>query len=180
MKLVILDRDGVINQDSDDYIKSVDEFIPYPDSLDAIARLNRAGYTVAVATNQSGIGRGYYDENTLSAMHDKLAQLLARRGGHIDYIAWCPHRPDENCACRKPRPGLLQKIAQHFDIDLKGVTLVGDSPGDIEAAHAVGARPVLVKTGKGERTLAQNQELDNVPVYPRLSSFVDDFLNQES
>lgn len=180
MKLVILDRDGVINKDSDDYIKSVDEFIPYPDSLDAIARLNRAGYAIAVATNQSGIGRGYYDENTLAAMHKKLAQLLAERGGHIDYIAWCPHRPDENCDCRKPRPGLLQQIARHFGTDLKGVTLVGDSPGDIEAAHAVGARPVLVKTGKGERTLARNQGLDGVPVYPCLSVFVDDFLSQES
>jgi len=180
MKLIILDRDGVINKDSDDYIKSVDEFIPYPDSLDAIARLNRAGYAVAVATNQSGIGRGYYDENMLVAMHEKLSQLLAERGGHIDYIAWCPHHPDENCACRKPRPGLLQQIARHFDTDLKDVTFVGDSPADIEVARAVGARPVLVKTGKGERTLARGQGLDGVPVYPRLSSFVDDFLSSES
>ncbi len=180
MKLVILDRDGVINEDSDDYIKSVDEFLPYPDSLDAIARLNRAGYVVAVATNQSGIGRGYYDETTLAAMHEKLTQLLAQPGGHIDYIAWCPHHPDENCACRKPRPGLLQQIARHFDTDLKGITFVGDSPADIEAARVVGARPVLVKTGKGERTLARGKGLDGVPVYPRLSAFVDDFLNQES
>ncbi len=180
MKLVILDRDGVINQDSDDYIKSVDEFIPYPDSLDAIARLNQAGYLIAIATNQSGIGRGYYDEKTLQAMHEKLAQQLAQRGGHIDYIAWCPHRPDQNCDCRKPRPGLLQQIGRHFDTDLGGITMVGDSPGDIAAAHAVGVHPVLVRTGKGERTLAQAADLEGVPIYANLSAFVDDFLNQDT
>lgn len=180
MKLVILDRDGVINEDSDDYIKSVDEFIPYPDSLDAIVRLNQAGYLVAVATNQSGIGRGYYDENTLKAMHEKLAQQLDRRGGHIDYIAWCPHRPDQDCDCRKPRPGLLQQIARHFDTSLNGVTMVGDKPADIAAARAAGARPVLVRTGKGERTLARQSGLEGVPVYASLSVFVDDFLSQES
>ncbi|HEB55377.1 MAG TPA: D-glycero-beta-D-manno-heptose 1,7-bisphosphate 7-phosphatase [Gammaproteobacteria bacterium] len=180
MKLVILDRDGVINQDSDDYIKSVDEFIPYPDSLDAIARLNQAGYLVAIATNQSGIGRGYYDESTLQAMHEKLAQQLAPHGGHIDHLAWCPHRPDQGCDCRKPRPGLLQQIGRHFGINLNGVTMVGDSPGDIAAARAVGAHPVLVKTGKGERTLAQGTDLDGVPVYANLSAFVEHFLNQDA
>lgn len=180
MKLVILDRDGVINQDSDDYIKSVDEFHPYPDSLDAIARLNQAGYQVAIATNQSGIGRGYYDENTLKAMHEKLAQQLALRGGHIDYIAWCPHRPDQDCDCRKPRPGLLQQIGRHFDTDLTGITMVGDKTADIAAARAAGAHPVLVKTGKGERTLAQGTDLGGVPVYSNLSAFVDNFLNQDA
>ncbi|VAX13246.1 D-glycero-D-manno-heptose 1,7-bisphosphate phosphatase; Histidinol-phosphatase [hydrothermal vent metagenome] len=180
MKLVILDRDGVINQDSDDYIKSVDEFIPYPDSLDAIARLNQAGYRVTIATNQSGIGRGYYDEKTLKAMHEKLAQQLAPRGGHIDYIVWCPHRPDQDCDCRKPRPGLLQQIGQHFDTPLNKVVMVGDKPADIEAARAAGARPVLVKTGKGERTLAQGTNLEGVPIYANLSAFVDNFLNQDA
>ncbi len=180
MKLIILDRDGVINQDSDGYIKSVDEFIPYADSLDAIARLNRASYLVAVATNQSGIGRGYYDEATLKAMHEKLAQQLAQRGGHIDYIAWCPHRPDQDCHCRKPRPGLLQQIGQHFDIHLNGVTMVGDKLADIEAARAVSAHPVLVRTGKGERTLAQESGLKAVPVYARLSDFVDHFLSRDT
>ncbi len=180
MKLVILDRDGVINEDSDDYIKSVDEFIPYPDSLDAIARLNQAGYRVAIATNQSGIGRGYYDENTLKAMHEKLAQQLERRGGHIDYIVWCPHHPDQDCDCRKPRPGLLQQIGQHFDMPLNDVVMVGDKRADIEAARAAGARPILVKTGKGERTLAQHSGLERVPVYARLSDFVDHLLGQDT
>ena len=179
MKLVILDRDGVINKDSNDFVKSVDEFIPYPDSLNAIARLNHAGYTVAIATNQSGIGRGYYDETTLDAMHKKLKTLLAPLDGHIDFIAYCPHHPDAGCDCRKPKPGLLNQIAQHFDSDLNTAIVVGDSLRDLDAARAVGARPVLVKTGKGERTLAQAEGLKNVPVYPQLSAFVDDLLAQK-
>ncbi len=180
MKLVILDRDGVINKDSDSYIKTVDEFIPYPDSLSAIARLNHAGYTVAIATNQSGIGRGYYDETTLAAMHKKLEQLLVPHDGHIDFIAYCPHHPDTGCDCRKPRPGLLIQIAQHFNTELNGVIVVGDSLRDLEAARAVGAQPVLVKTGKGERTLARGEGLENVPVYAHLSAFVEDLLTQKS
>jgi len=178
MKLIILDRDGVINEDSDNYIRTVDEFMPYADSLDAIARLNQAGYTVAIATNQSGIARGYYDEKTLAAMHDKLAKQLALRQGRVDYIAICPHAPDAHCDCRKPLPGLLQQIARHFDTSLDGVTLVGDKLADIQAAQAAGARPVLVKTGKGERTLAKGEGLENVPVYTNLAAFVDDFLKQ--
>lgn len=180
MKLIILDRDGVINEDSDNYIKTADEFIPYPDSLKAIARLNRAGYQVAIATNQSGIGRGYYDEATLSAMHEKLAQQLKSLGGHVDYIAVCPHSPDTPCDCRKPLPGLLQEIARHFDTRLDDVIMVGDKLADIQAARAAGAKPVLVKTGKGERTLAGGEGLDDVPVYSRLSAFVDAFLGQDT
>ncbi|HFQ14231.1 MAG TPA: D-glycero-beta-D-manno-heptose 1,7-bisphosphate 7-phosphatase [Gammaproteobacteria bacterium] len=179
MKLIILDRDGVINADSDDYIKSVDEFLPWPDSLAAIARLNRAGYTVAVATNQSGIGRGYYDEATLAAMHRKLAAELQAAGGQVDYIAICPHTPDDACDCRKPLPGLLRQIARHYGVDLAGVVMVGDKLADIEAARAAGATPVLVKTGKGERTLARGEGLDGVPVYANLAAFVDDFLAAE-
>ncbi len=179
-KLIILDRDGVINEDSDDYIKSPEEFVPLPGSLDAIARLKQAGWAVAVATNQSGIGRGYYDEATLAAMHDKLARLLQAKGGAVDYIAWCPHKPDDDCACRKPKAGLYEQIAEHFGVDLAGVPVIGDSFRDLQAALAVGARPILVRTGKGERTLATHAgELDGIPVHTDLATAVD-FLLQEA
>ena len=174
MKLIILDRDGVINQDSDDYIRSVGEFVPLPGSLEAIARLNRAGWTVAVATNQSGIARGFYDERVLVAMHEKLARLLAEKDGHVGYIAWCPHGPDDACTCRKPLPGLLNEIANHFQTDLRNVPVIGDSLRDLQAARAVGARPILVLTGKGEKTVqAGSPELEGVPVYPDLAAAVD-------
>jgi len=177
MKLIILDRDGVINQDSDAYIKSVDEFIPLPGSLEAIARLKQAGYTVAVATNQSGISRGYYDEATLAAMHNKLAHLLDEQGGEIDYIAYCPHGPDDKCTCRKPLPGLLNEIGNHFKVDLTDVPTIGDSLRDIQAAHAVGALPMLVKTGKGELTLANAEINCDIPVYADLAAAVDALLS---
>ena len=182
MKLIILDRDGVINEDSDAYIKSPEEFIPLPGSLEAIARLKQAGYTIAVATNQSGIARGYYDETTLAAMHEKLAQLLDQLGGGIDYIAYCPHGPDNHCACRKPLPGLLHEISQHFKIDLTEVPMIGDSLRDIQAARSVGGRPILVKTGKGERTLASTDVavLEDVPVYANLAAAVEAILSNNS
>ena len=173
MQLVILDRDGVINEDSDEYIKSVDEFVPLPGSLAAIARLNRAGYTVAVATNQSGVGRGLFDLATLGAMHDKLQRLLAKEGGKVDRIFFCPHTPDGACDCRKPLPGLMQQIAAHYKTPLTDVPVIGDSLRDLEAARAVGARPLLVKTGKGQRTLAAGEGLDDVPVYADLAAAVD-------
>ena len=178
MKLIILDRDGVINEDSDEYIKSPEEFIPLPGSLEAIARLKQAGYTVAVATNQSGIARGYYDETILAAMHEKLARLLDVKGGGIDFIAYCPHGPNDNCSCRKPLPGLLYEIGTHFKIDLTNVPMIGDSLRDIQAARTVGGYPILVKTGKGERTLATtpSEELDEVPVYSNLAAAVDAIL----
>jgi D-glycero-D-manno-heptose 1,7-bisphosphate phosphatase len=178
MKLIILDRDGVINYDSDDYIRSVDEFVPLPGSLEAIARLKQAGWTVAVATNQSGIARGYYDETTLAAMHDKLARLLAGQDAAIDYLVWCPHGPDDACDCRKPLPGMYQAIARHFATDLKDVPVIGDSLRDLEAARAVGARPILVRTGKGQRTLAANHDLRDVPVYADLAAAVDALLEE--
>jgi D-glycero-D-manno-heptose 1,7-bisphosphate phosphatase len=179
MKLIILDRDGVINKDSDAYIKSPDEFIPLPGSLEAIARLKQAGYTIAVATNQSGIARGYYDETTLAAMHDKLAYLLDEKGGGVDYIAYCPHGPDDNCTCRKPLPGLLYEIRDHFKTDLTDVPMIGDSLRDIQAARTVGGYPILVKTGKGETTLAKaSEELTDVPVYSNLAAAVDALLNK--
>jgi D-glycero-D-manno-heptose 1,7-bisphosphate phosphatase len=138
-KLVILDRDGVINQDSDAFIKSPDEWIPLPGSLEAIARLNHAGWTVAVASNQSGLSRGLFDEDTLHAMHQKMHTLLAALDGHVDYLVYCPHGPDDVSNCRKPLPGMYQEIATHFGCDLCGVPIVGDSLRDLEAAVAVHA-----------------------------------------
>jgi len=155
VKLLILDRDGVINHDSDAYIKSVQEWIPIPGAIEAIAQLSKAGWTVAVATNQSGIARGYYDLATLDAMHARLRELVAEQGGEVGLIVYCPHGPDEGCACRKPKPGMLQTIAKHYQAELTGLWFVGDSLGDLEAAKAVDSQPVLVKTGKGEKTLGK-------------------------
>jgi len=151
-RLVILDRDGVINQDSDDFIKSTDEWQPIDGSLDAIGRLTRAGYTVAVATNQSGVGRGLLSEEMLAAIHRKLVDEARRHGGIVDAIEYCPHRPDEGCDCRKPLPGLLLRLAARYGTELGGVPVIGDSRRDLDAAMAVHARPVLVRTGKGAKT----------------------------
>lgn len=155
MKLLILDRDGVINHDSDAYIKSVEEWIPLPGSIEAIAQLSRAGWTVAVATNQSGIARGYYDLATLDAMHERLRALVAQQGGELGLVVYCPHGPDEGCDCRKPKPGMLRTIAAHYAVELSGLWFVGDSLSDLEAASAVDCQPVLVKTGKGEKTVGK-------------------------
>ena len=148
-KLVILDRDGTVNFDSPDYIRKVEDFVPIPGSLEAIGRLCQAGYQVAIATNQSGLGRGYFDMVTLVAMHQKLNALLAPLGGKISYFAVCPHRPEADCVCRKPRPGLLDQIAKHFNVSLKFVPIIGDSRRDLEAAVTVGGRGILVRTGNG-------------------------------
>ncbi len=173
MKLIILDRDGVINYDSDDYIKSVDEYITIPGSVEAIARLKQHGYTVAVATNQSGIARGYYDVDTLNAMHQKLADELAAFNTSIDFIVFCPHGPDDSCDCRKPKPGMLNLIAEHFSIRLDpSIIFVGDTLGDIEAAHSAGVTPVLVLTGKGERTIKKELPED-LNIYKNLADFAD-------
>jgi D-glycero-D-manno-heptose 1,7-bisphosphate phosphatase len=152
MKLVILDRDGVINYDSDQYIKTPSEWRPIPGSIEAIARLNQNGWRIAVATNQSGIGRGLFDMATLNAMNDKMMELVFRQGGRIDALFFCPHTAAEQCACRKPRTGMLEEIAARFHTDLKGVPIVGDSLKDLQAAESVGAQPILVLTGKGTRT----------------------------
>ena len=181
MKLVILDRDGVINYDSDEYIKSVDEFIPIPGSLEAIARLSRAGYQVVVATNQSGIGRGYFSEDTLQQMHAKLHSLLKAVGGKIDAIYFCPHSPQDECDCRKPKPGLLKQILNHYKAEADEVPVIGDSIRDLQSALAVGAKPILVKTGKGERSIAKLHEdpgLKDVPIFDDLSAAVDHIINQ--
>ncbi len=152
MKLAILDRDGVINFDSDHYIKSPAEWRPIPGSIEAIARLNQNGYRVAVATNQSGIGRGLFDMATLNAINDKMMELVFRQGGRIDALFFCPHTEVEQCGCRKPRTGMLEEIAARFHTELKGVPCIGDSMKDLQAAESVGAQPVLVLTGKGRAT----------------------------
>lgn len=152
MKLVILDRDGVINFDSDQYIKSPAEWRPIPGSIEAIARLNQHGYHIAVATNQSGIGRGLFDMATFNAINDKMMEMVFRQGGRIDALFFCPHTEVEQCGCRKPRTGMLEEIAARFHTELKGVPCIGDSMKDLQAAESVGAQPVLVLTGKGRAT----------------------------
>ena len=154
MKLVVLDRDGVVNFDSDQYIKSPAEWRPIPGSIEAIARLNQNGWRVAVATNQSGIARGLFDMATLNAINDKMMELVFRQGGRIDALFFCPHAADEGCNCRKPRTGMLEEIAARFHTEMKGVPVVGDSLKDLQAAESVGAQPILVLTGKGAATQA--------------------------
>jgi D-glycero-D-manno-heptose 1,7-bisphosphate phosphatase len=152
MKLVILDRDGVINLDSDAYIKRPEEWKPIPGSLEAIARLTQAGYHVVVATNQSGVGRGLFEMSTLNAIHDKMHRAVSQAGGRIDAVFYCPHAQEANCDCRKPRTGLLEEIGRRFGTSLAGVPSIGDSLRDLQAAATAGALPVLVLTGKGAKT----------------------------
>jgi len=175
-KMIILDRDGVINHDSDDYIKSADEWMPIAGSLDAISELKKAGYLVTIATNQSGIGRGLFSEQTLQDIHAKMAKLLAMQGASIDGIYYCPHDPQANCICRKPKPGLLIKIAEDFNIDLTETLFIGDNISDIKAAEMARAKPILLRTGKGERVIQNSPEAADVPVYDDLAHFVRDTL----
>ncbi|MGH8454164.1 MAG: D-glycero-beta-D-manno-heptose 1,7-bisphosphate 7-phosphatase [Nevskiales bacterium] len=171
MKLIILDRDGVINEDSPDFIKSTQEWRPLPGSLEAIARLCHAGWRVVVATNQSGIGRGLFDFGALFAMHDKMSRMLAEVGGRIDGVFFCPHTPEDNCRCRKPKTGLYEDIARRFQIDLANVPAVGDSIRDIRSAQDAGAMPILVKTGNGAETLREYAgQLAGVAVHDNLGS----------
>lgn len=173
MSFVILDRDGVINYDSDEYIKSPDEWHPIPGSLNAIAQLNRAGFKVLVATNQSGIARGYYDVPTLDRIHEKLMQELATVGGFIDEIFFCPHHPDDCCACRKPKPGLLYQIKTKYPVILQETFFIGDSLTDIKAAQIAGCLPLLVLTGKGQASLEKHPELLTIPAFENLARAVD-------
>jgi D-glycero-D-manno-heptose 1,7-bisphosphate phosphatase len=168
-KLIILDRDGVINYDSDQYIKSPDEWRPIPGSLEAIARLNHAGFRVVVATNQSGLGRGLFDMATMIAINEKLHKAVAHVGGRIDAVFYCPHAADSDCDCRKPKPGLLQEIGQRFGVELTGVPCIGDSLRDLQAAQAVGAQPILVLSGKGEKTLREGNFPSNTVIFPDLA-----------
>lgn len=178
MKLVILDRDGVINRDSDAHIKSAEEWVAIPGSLEAIARLNADGWRVVIASNQSGLARGLFDITALNGIHDKLHRELAQVGGQIDGLFFCPHGPDDDCECRKPRTGLLLEIAERFNVDLDGVPCIGDSRRDLEAAVAVGARPILVLTGKGARTQTQLAGLPGVRVHANLADAVDSLLTE--
>ncbi|SDL54130.1 D-alpha,beta-D-heptose 1,7-bisphosphate phosphatase [Modicisalibacter muralis] len=171
--LIILDRDGVINHDSDAYIKSLDEWIPYPQAIDAIARLSQAGWALAVATNQSGIARGYYNEDVLAQMHQRMIELVHDAGGSIAHIAYCPHGPDDHCDCRKPKTGLLVQIRQALDMTtLEGAWIVGDSLRDLQAGVAMKCRPVLVRTGKGRNTEAMGG-FGQALVFDDLSGFAD-------
>ena len=169
MKLVILDRDGVINEDSDQYIKSPDEWKPIAGSLEAIALLNQSDYRVVVATNQSGVGRGLFDMQTLNAMHAKMRRLLALHGGHIDAVFYCPHPPEAHCPCRKPGVGMFEAIARRFDVSLDKVPAIGDSARDILAAASIGCTPILVRTGKGEKTFANGDLPPGTRVFANLA-----------
>ena len=155
-KLIILDRDGVINQDSANFIKSVAEFHPIVGSLAAIKKLNDAGKRVTIATNQSGIARGFFSETTLDAMHQYLKTLLAERHGTIDAIVYCPHGPDDHCVCRKPKAGMLKVLLKQFNVQVEQALLIGDAYRDLQAAHSIGMDAILLKTGKGEKTLAEH------------------------
>jgi D-glycero-D-manno-heptose 1,7-bisphosphate phosphatase len=158
-RYILLDRDGVINQDSDSFIKSPEEWQPIEGSLDAIALLNRHGYKIAVITNQSGLSRGLFDEAMLEKIHAKMQQMVEEKGGKIDAIYVCPHGPGDGCNCRKPKPGMLETFASEHNVDLKDIAFIGDSLRDMQAARAVGAIPILVKTGKGQKTLTNNPGL---------------------
>jgi D-glycero-D-manno-heptose 1,7-bisphosphate phosphatase len=183
-KIVLLDRDGVINQDSDSYIKSADEWRPIPGSLEAMAQLHKSGYKIFVVTNQSGLGRGLFAPKDLVAMHDKMQSLLANFGGKIKDIVFCPHHPDEHCQCRKPAVGLLQQLQAKHNLNFENVPFVGDTLKDLGCAAAMGARGILVLTGKGEKTLATIQQNPkdgphriSPPIYSNLAEAVKDWLN---
>jgi D-glycero-D-manno-heptose 1,7-bisphosphate phosphatase len=169
VKLIILDRDGVINYDSDQFIKSPDEWRPIPGSLEAIARLNHAGFRVVVATNQSGLGRGLFDMATLIAINDKMYKTLAQVGGRIDAVFYCPHAADSACDCRKQKPGMFTEIGHRFGVELTGVPCVGDSVRDLQAAAAIDAQPILVLSGKGEKTLRDGVFPTNTIIFPDLA-----------
>lgn len=166
-RYVLLDRDGVINHDSDTFIKSPDEWQPIEGSLEAIALLNAHGYQVIVVTNQSGVARGLFDESMLEKIHAKMRRLVNEKGGHITAIYFCPHGTDSDCDCRKPKAGLLKAFAADFHADLTTIAVIGDSLRDLQAADAMGAKPILVKTGKGQQTLVNNPQL-NIPVFENL------------
>jgi D-glycero-D-manno-heptose 1,7-bisphosphate phosphatase len=176
MALIILDRDGVINEDSDDYIKSPDEWQPIPGSLEAIARLSQNGYQVVVVTNQSGIGRKLFTIETLNAIHMKMNNHLAQFGGSVDAIFFCPHLPKDNCNCRKPKPGLYNDVSERLRTSLNKVFCIGDKMTDVKAAQSAGGKPILVKTGKGQSEIDQGLIPKGIPIYKDLASFVEELL----
>lgn len=178
MKLVILDRDGVINFDSDSYIKSPEEWRPIPGSLQAIALLTQAGYQVTVATNQAGVGRGLFEMATLNAIHDKMHRAVGQAGGRIDAVFYCPHTQEANCRCRKPKPGLYEEIGRRFNTNLKNVPCIGDAQRDLEAAVAVGGQPMLVLSGKGEKTKREGKLPPGTLVFRNLAEAVKSLLKE--
>lgn len=172
-KLIILDRDGVINHDSPHFIKSPEEWIPLTGSMEAIAALKTAGFIVAVCTNQSGVGRGYYSEAILASIHQKMTDLLAKHGHAFDAIVYCPHTPEAHCHCRKPKSGMVLALLAQFNVSAQDTWVVGDSWRDMEAGMTVGCKTLLVKTGNGEKTCATHAEaLANTPVCDDLASAV--------
>ena len=184
MKLVILDRDGVINFDSDAYIRRPEEWKAIPGSLEAIALLTQAGYHVAVATNQAGVGRGLFEMATLNAIHDKMHRAVGLAGGRIDAVFYCPHAQEADCSCRKPKPGLFEEIGRRFGANLAGVPSVGDSLRDLQAGVAVGCKPHFVQTGKAARLdaaelAAVQSAVPQAKIHPDLASFVHDLLHEE-
>jgi len=172
-RLVVLDRDGVINHDSEDYIRSPAQWRPIRGSLEAIARLRKAGWRVAVATNQAGVGRGLFDMATLAAKHQAMNRRLADAGGRLDAVFFCPHAPSADCGCRKPRPGMLHEIARRFAVDPAAMIMIGDSLRDLQAAAAVGARPILVLTGKGRKTQKEGGLPEGTTVHADLAEAVE-------
>lgn len=184
VKLVILDRDGTINEDRDDYVKSPEEWVPIPGALEAVARLNHAGWHVVVASNQSGIGRGLFDMTTLNAMHLKMAQLLAEHGGRVDAVFFCPHTPEDGCDCRKPLPGMFRQIGLRYGVALRDVPVVGDVLRDLQAGAAAGCAPHLVRTGKAARLddgqiAALAAQVPGTVVHADLNAFVDWLLRRD-
>jgi D-glycero-D-manno-heptose 1,7-bisphosphate phosphatase len=180
MPYIILDRDGVINFDSAHYIKSPDEWLPIPNSLEAVAALNRAGFRVIVATNQSGVARGYYDLETLSDIHEKMMRELAAVGGYVEEIFYCPHHPEEGCHSRKPKPGMIEAIQQKYGMSLTDTFFVGDSYADIGAAQAAGCKPLLVLTGNGHKTLENYPEFAVIPQFSDLHAAVEYVISQQT
>lgn len=177
MKLIILDRDGVINEDSDDYIKSPDEWIPIAGSLEALGKLSQNGFKVIIITNQSGIGRKIFSIEMLNAIHKKMCINLAQYGGVIDGIFFCPCAPEENCNCRKPKSGLYNEVSDRLQISLENVFCVGDKITDIQAAQNAGAKPILVKTGKENDDSGNIPK--NIPIYDDLLSFVNKVITEK-
>lgn len=177
MKLIILDRDGVINYDSAHYIKSPEEWLPIPNSLEAIAKLNAKGYTVAIATNQSGIGRGLYTEETLQAIHEKMHAACRAIGAEIDSVFYCPHLPDQQCHCRKPKPGMFEQIAKHYGIELAGIPYIGDRVTDMVVAKRINALPIFVETSYLEQQNDEDDLLSNVFRFADLATAVEAILN---
>ncbi|EIK46564.1 putative D-glycero-D-manno-heptose 1,7-bisphosphate phosphatase [Cellvibrio sp. BR] len=190
MKLIILDRDGVINHDRDDYVKSADECVPIEGSIAAIVRLNKAGFTVVIATNQAGLAKGKFELEDLEAMHEKITRLVEEQGGELGGIFYCPHHPDDKCKCRKPMPGMLDAIEAEFNTSVESSYFIGDSLRDLQAAITKACKPVLVRTGNGIKTLAQLADAklqtdapllspDHVQVFDNLATAVD-FILAES